>query len=654
MATNASEADDWQALPSTPSEVDDWQAIAAEPQTFQEMHPSFSDGDRFVVKNFTNNNEAAVNYLQRKHRNLEIAVDDATGQIKARARDGSDGGNYRVLDPELGFFGTLRSPKELARDLGDVAYDVPAGALTGLATAAGGLAGAAAGAPTVVGAAPAALAGASGAGAAASGGLELLRQKLGNALGVEQDTDWRQAGAATLGGAVSPLLFGTGGQVASSLGRRVVGESLDDATKLALQQAQRGAGGYAWDLAGAPLARTVGAKTGALFSGVGDDTLRVMGDRKKEVDHLLKSEEGLLDFLDETGAGIDSAFFQKKSANAEAFQRGLEEAGVAGSTVDLAGTKEKLKAAIRKAEKQASARKGTGGSTELLDDLREAYNKYFVYDEKVAVPRQVMKPTGVLDASGAPVMAAAEEMTEQVVRRELKELPPEAAIGLSRDLSEMGNLAAMRQKVAGPTSSQGAGFNEKALEQLGKSLKKALDSDIDAAVPKSVMPLRREMGEIINLERSVGNLVQNPRQAFTNLRNADQTTNLTNKQLFRRVDRLLGTDLQDRAAMAKAVEIYGPGRQSFFSNIGSFKSRVPAAALGTGLGLLYASKQDTSPTYSGLAGGTAGMLLGGPAAMRRYIQLGLGVKNFSPLLRTGEGAQVLQDEVMNPWLGVQP
>jgi hypothetical protein len=99
------------------------------------------------------------------------------------------------------------------------------------------------------------------------------------------------------------------------------------------------------------------------------------------------------------------------------------------------------------------------------------------------------------------------------------------------------------------------------LMSLGSKLKNHLDNQIDAAVP-GVKAERREWGKVRDLERSVDNLIRNPRAAFSNLKNAGVDSNLTNRQLFNRVDRLIGTDLAERAKIATAAELTGPGRKS--------------------------------------------------------------------------------------------
>jgi hypothetical protein len=70
-----------------------WGNAGASPQesaeTIQEMHPAFSKTDRFILKTFGNDEDAAVKSLRAKHPGLDIQKDDLTGQIKVKRPIGS-------------------------------------------------------------------------------------------------------------------------------------------------------------------------------------------------------------------------------------------------------------------------------------------------------------------------------------------------------------------------------------------------------------------------------------------------------------------------------------------------------------------------------------------------------------------------------------
>lgn len=147
-----------------------------------EMHPGLTFKDRLLVKTFGNDPKSTVKYLQKEHPELEIKT-GKDGEVLARAKGET---SYRVLDP---------SGLDL-QDVTDVAGDVVQGGLSSLAALGGGLAGN--------------LPGAVAAGAASNAGLEAMRQKIGQALGINDDFSKLGVAAAGIGGAAGPLLFGAG------------------------------------------------------------------------------------------------------------------------------------------------------------------------------------------------------------------------------------------------------------------------------------------------------------------------------------------------------------------------------------------------------------------------------------------------------------
>jgi hypothetical protein len=94
--------------------------------------------------------------------------------------------------------------KELAMDIGDVAYDIPAGVAQSAATAVGGIYG---------GGVPGGMA----AGGLSGAAIEAGRQKLGQMAGLQQDISGKDVAISGAMGAVSPVVFGTGAQGVKSL-----------------------------------------------------------------------------------------------------------------------------------------------------------------------------------------------------------------------------------------------------------------------------------------------------------------------------------------------------------------------------------------------------------------------------------------------------
>lgn len=275
----------------------------------QEMHPELTVADRMVVGNFSANNEAAVNYLQKRHPNLEIKVGD-DDQILARARNGSEP-QYRVLNPTLDMASTgslwgdvKRGAGEAAMDVGGNLYGLASGAATGIASAAGGLAGGAASGGAL--AVPSAMA----AGAGASGGLEGLRQAIGKHLGIEQEYDPAQMGYAAAGGVAAPLLLGTGGNVKGKLASAIAEMAPNIGMEDLEQASQRGLIGRLYDAVGKPVA----TKAGALLSGVTPDSVKTLGTKLKTLLSMEGEKEPVTRLVQSTA---QDAFDKIKTSNAD-------------------------------------------------------------------------------------------------------------------------------------------------------------------------------------------------------------------------------------------------------------------------------------------------------------------------------------------------
>jgi hypothetical protein len=196
----------------------------------EEMHPAVSWKDRALIKNFSTDQMTGVKYLQNKYPNLQVEL-SPENRILMKGKNEKE---WRTLDPDAeGFDGFA----ELGMDIADIGYDVAAGIGEGAATAAAGVgAGLASGGAAAI---PAAMA----AGAGSSATLEYLRQKLGQAGGLPQETDMEQVGTSAAFGAVSPLLLGTGGTIAKGAAKKSLMESGKEVTKESVEQlvkSQRG------------------------------------------------------------------------------------------------------------------------------------------------------------------------------------------------------------------------------------------------------------------------------------------------------------------------------------------------------------------------------------------------------------------------------
>lgn len=166
----------------------------------QEQHPMISLGDRMLVQNLAGSREDGAAYLRDRYKKQGLEVKIINDQIVVKTPKDK---HFKVVDPNTGFFS---NPAEMAKDLGDVAFDVGSGAALGAAMGPLG--------PAAIGArGAAAAAGLGGAGA------EALRQGLGQVAGVNQSMDAEQVAMMGAVGALGPTI-GKGMNVAYDVATR--------------------------------------------------------------------------------------------------------------------------------------------------------------------------------------------------------------------------------------------------------------------------------------------------------------------------------------------------------------------------------------------------------------------------------------------------
>ncbi len=585
--------------------------VNAPPEVLQEMHPDFTEADRLVVKNFANDPAHAASYLQNRHPNLEV-TGDKKGQYLARAKGSSE--PYRVLDPDTGI---ELNPfnAETWRDAGDLVTDVGQGALSGAATAAGGVVGALGG--FGVGALPAAAV----AGAGSNAGLEALKQKLGVALGVNKEVSGLDVGLAAATGGVSPLLFGTGAGT-TQLAKGVLRSGAEDVgtalSKAAL--AQRGAVKRVYDAT--PL-----AWAGAKLSGASEDVLKVVAHQQERLTNLLDSDHGLRDFLGTMSSDLKQGFIQKIGGLAGAQKQAAQEAGHAGERIDPGALISRLKEEIRVQESLARQGGGTEGASETVPILKGLLDEHFMADgvQSVATKRQV--PSGVLDEYGKPLMKEVTDYADKKVRVPVKSITPEAALSLERRLGDVAGNGSLKAAPGGAGVGPMAGQTEssRTLMRTAQELKGNLKGQVLGSLGDGAEARRAELARVVNLQKEVQPLIANPRTAYATGRNLDVTSNLTNKELFRDIDKTLpGMDMVDRAKVLQAVEQFSDGRGSWFKAPLS-RSRVPLGVAGGILGgyLGYNAGEgggESKAIIGAAAGGAGGAFFGSPAMMKSLIQ----------------------------------
>lgn len=356
---------------------------APAPKTLQEEHPEMGLLERAKLKTFGNSPESMAAAINQDHENLEAMV-DPKGQVLIRTRGSK--GNFRVLDPETGIdLTSLEGIKELGKDALEGVYDVGTGLVEGAASTAAGIgAGAATGG---VGALPAAMA----IGSALSAGNEALRQKIGAALGIPQEVNMDDVKMSGAFGAASPLLFGTGG-------------ALKNTAKNSLKNEVFQSG-----LVGTAGKKTL-AKGADLFTGIKGDLFS----RATKDPQLMKqiSEAGEDVVANDAVAGLFSKIDDRFTNLGTRINDKLRKSG---EMVDISGAKNAIKGTIKKIETEAGGKFSSEDKVKL-GALTELMNKTFKRTQEVV--EDVPTPTGILDATGAPVMGMS-----QVKKKAEAELP---------------------------------------------------------------------------------------------------------------------------------------------------------------------------------------------------------------------------------------
>jgi hypothetical protein len=568
--------------------------------TLQEMHPQFTTVDRLVVKNLATDPTAQVNYLQKKYPDLEVSLDDESGQVKARKRDGSEDA-YRVLDPDTGLFSG-----DTLLDLGDVAYDIGAGVASGAATTAGGLLGGAA--TGGVGAIPAAAA----AGASSSAGLEALRQKLGQLVGIDQEMDYAQVGFAGAGGAIAPLAFGTG---ATAAGAKAVASKFGQNTD-ELLASQRGLVGKAYDY--------VAPKVGELFSGVSEDTLRYAG---QNLDELKKLEaDGILDYADTARQEINDTLWQAKQKIGDKIGTAIDSAD---QPVNISPVKKRLEKLIADLDKSAEK---NPAMAEKAAQVRETYNRLF--PSKV---QEVEKVVGT-DYLGRPVTEVVQETSklgDTIDARTAFELKDELA-----DLADLGST---------PTGgflsrfSQGQTRFDKRVSQTLKAGYDDITSElarVTEQVDGGTGVLNKEYKRLNDIQRSLNPYFSNMERTAGTMRNLSSKGKRTVFEQLQRLDKDLGTNMTKKAKLIEAESLLGKGKASVvpISSNGATSTTRSLSAQGIGMaaGLGAGQQADLDPATTailGLLGGGVANRVVSPAAMRQYIGAGSKVRSAGRALR---------------------
>lgn len=550
---------------------------AALSKTVNEMHPDFSVADRLIVKNFGNDIGSSIEYLQKKHPKMEIKQRD--GEIVGRK---TGEGEFRKLDPDDGLFGSIANvftnPGEAAMDVGDLGYDVASGIGVTAATAGAGILGAGAGG---VGAIPAAMAG----GAASSAGAEGLRQWLGQKLGVNKDVSGSDIALAGGFGAAAPLLFGTGASAAQ--GAKAALRSGGDLTADQIMAAQRGLIGRS------------AAKVGELVSGVPEKAIKTAAQNMDEV-------TGIGSKLDYT-TDLKNRTIQTLSDKTDEVGQAIETTvDMAQSPVALNPAKAVFDERIAKAQEQLS-RNPSPVFQSKVDSLIEARNSIF--------------PEG--DTADA-----------------------RSAWDVMQSLKELGEVAKKKPSGLESRHSVSMSLSDKQLAGTATEAYKTLQGQIDTALKTDGLPpldgLNREYGQLAKDKKFLSEYFKKDENIYTKLTGLGSGKKQPYLERIQKIDARHGTSIAKEADKLTANSYFGkPNWMSIGQNGSTSTSRtVPLSLAGGALGYYAGAQSNLGQGGAGVGagiGGAAGALLGGPRALKMYLQTARNMQYVDDMARGAMG-----------------
>lgn len=582
-------------------------SATASPEVVQEMHPELGFGDRFVAKNFANSPEAMVGYLKKEHPDLEVQL-GADGRPIVR-KPGEK--QFRVLDPDNASpFST-----DVVMDVTDSAYDLLAGFVESAAAAGAGVAAAPTG--------PGALLAGAAAGAGTGAALEYGRQGLGKAFGIDQDIDHLQAGVAGLTGAAAPVLFGTGG-AAKQVATKAVGDAVKQgapelATGLTKQytQAQKGLLPRAWDGVKSnklPMVPDL-ATLGEVASGVPAERIKTAAARLPELEALEKN--GVTDLLDETHEKISGALADSRADIGRELERTLGD----GAVIETAP----IKSAFQGLIDELTPRPGdTPSKADLakLQKIQSVMDKYFTGYE--------VGEDGAMKAASLPDF-----------------LSPKRAQEMKLDFADLADFGKLNEHALVARNADDAPVDRMVARAAEKAYA-AINDQFDVKL-KGNKELRAKYHELSKLQKDLNRYFKTPEKTDATLRGLSNRPRRVLFEKLQKFDEKYGTDTLGAADLFQAHVSLGKNSASFSptASKGSTNSwrAVPLAAVGAGLGAFAGASSgvEHGGYLGGGVGGMAGALVGGPKAIRFYIDAAV---------KSGQGKDQILKGLAN--MGVPP
>lgn len=570
-------------------------------QFIEEMHPEVSVADRLLAKNFANNDEVTMQFLQTRYPNMDVVSQNGRIYMKGKGEK-----EYRAFDPQ-GWGQYIDSPLEALRDAGDVVTDVAMG--VGESAAAAGAAAAAIPTTGGVGSIPAAMA----AGGATGAGLEYLRQNAGRILGLPQETDVGQVGMAGAVGAGSPLLFGTGAAVKGA-GK-------------AAARSQRGLIERGYDAA----AEKVLPRAVEMASGIPVSATKTYAQKMNVIDELEK--DGVLGYSETVHDDLLSKLSSIKQQTGKRLEAALTQAG---EKVDISKVKQNYRDAISNAKANMPKNEE---SARLIQSMQDKFDELFTLE----------KPTIKVNADGSRVQTG-------TTRVEMPDkLPAGQAFSLQDQLRDAAELFRVKD---GPTprfSQSASRADKKGMEVANKGYRE-LNAEFDRVTSGLSTELKAEYKNLADLQKNLQPYFKDANTTFNTL---SKIGNKSRRPLYETLERLqksYNIDLMTPAKELEAFSHYGDYDRLAKDAVSgggvtSTSRSLGLSALGGAAG--YYAGSEMGGGQAGFLGSALGAALGSragsPAMMRSLIRGGKAVddkvQRFTPSARKLNAAS-------NAWLGM--
>lgn len=577
--------------------------------TKQQTPDDVSYWNKFVAENFSNSPYASMQYLAQKYPDYDLRHDG--NQILMKKKDSTQ---WQALSPKM----DLTNPKTIAGALSDNVVPFAQGAVSNAAADAAGAA------TALTPAAPAAIPAAMAAGAGTNAGLEALKTKIGSWLGLPQELNKSDLGWAAAGGALSPLLFGTGGS-ASKIAEKAAAKGLtQDAAETAINS-QKG------------VLPSLGAPVTGFLTGTPAQTVATAYNRMPELQQMEK--EGVTALASSAADSLKGKLTTATKNVGDQIGQALQDSG---QNVDISGAKAALQSRITQLE-GLYAQAPTPATQAELAQAKNSFQDLFTQQNPAE------EASGLLGPDGKPVTPGAPASTSPLP----DQMDPKVAMNLLQQLKEHAGLLSR----AGIGAADAKPVATKMLQGAATSAYQDLSDQIEQVLADSGNDgLRDQYANLKDLQRTILPVFDDPAKTYNTLRTMGSKSKKVLFESLQGVDDNLGTNLVDDA---KLVDAY-----STYSSPKFFNGGTPLALAGAGAGL-YAGNQEggghgyTGPALGAMIGAGLGKFAGSPGATR-YLAMPFARAAESTLPTAIPGiwdalrSRIEQNDIKNPERNVAP